>query len=397
MRRRADHPAARRRAGRSTGWPERISALLAGALAGLAWQPTALWQLVFPALALFSWLVLRPLGPAAGPLPWRRGLALGWFFGLGLGLVSISWVAVIGWYVVPPLLCFMALWQGLVGLVVVAAGRLTGNPLLRAAVVACGWSLSEYGASRIPFGGFGWMRLAWTQVDSPLGDWFPLLGAGGVSWLVAFCSGLLLALAAPAVRRATRIAAGVLVLVLALAGVLSARAIESGPQTGSVNVGMVQGNVDGSAGPHAMGYARSVTQNHVSETVTLMARARTGVDPMPDFVLWPENSTDIDPTIDAQTRQQFAITRARAMEMRREIVVSTTNSLSGLVHPDGTVTGLTDEGTAASQTFTVPTRIGTTPALWVGPAVELLASLVAAAALLLAAGRGAARASRGTG
>ena len=539
MRRRADHPAARRRAGRSTGWPERISALLAGALAGLAWQPTALWQLVFPALALFSWLVLRPLGPAAGPLPWRRGLALGWFFGLGLGLVSISWVAVIGWYVVPPLLCFMALWQGLVGLVVVAAGRLTGNPLLRAAVVACGWSLSECGASRIPFGGFGWMRLAWTQVDSPLGDWFPLLGAGGVSWLVAFCSGLLLALAAPAVRRATRIAAGVLVLVLALAGVLSARAIESGPQTGSVNVGMVQGNVDGSAGPHAMGYARSVTQNHVSETVTLMARARTGVDPMPDFVLWPENSTDIDPTIDAQTRQlvgrasavsglpillgavmqgpgpderqtsalwwlpdgtatarydkrnlvpfgewiplrdqllpvlpvlaqvgaqsvpgttpgvldvrlgpdgegrelvvgdiicfelawdatvhdtvrhgaellvvqsnngtytgtgqprqQFAITRARAMEMRREIVVSTTNSLSGLVHPDGTVTGLTDEGTAASQTFTVPTRIGTTPALWVGPAVELLASLVAAAALLLAAGRGAARASRGTG
>ncbi|GAA1393427.1 apolipoprotein N-acyltransferase [Luteococcus peritonei] len=532
----------RRPAERSASWGERALALLLGGLAGLAWQPTALWQLVFPALAALGWLVLRgehASADGARAVPLRRGFSLGWIFGLGLGLVSLSWVAVIGWYVVPPLLCLMALWQGLVGLVSVAAARFTRSPLARAALVACGWSLAEFGASRIPFGGFGWMRLGYTQVDSPLAGWLPLLGVGGVSWLVALCSGLLLVLLQPALARAQRLLALGLVMVLLLGGALVGRAIGPGRATGTVNVGMVQGNVDGSAGPEAMGYARSVTQNHVSQTVTLMARARTGIDPVPDFVLWPENSTDIDPTRDAQTRdlvrrasaisalpilvgavmegpgaderqtsalwwladgtttarydkrnlvpfgewiplraqllpvlpvleqvgaqsvpgtgpgvldvrlgadgrgrelrigdiicfelawdrtvhetvtngaqllvvqsnngtytgtgqpqQQFAITRARAMELRREIVVSTTNSLSGLVHADGSVSGATREGTAAAQTFTVPTREGRTPAVQTGPAIELVASLAAVALVVLALARAAAGRTRRTG
>ena len=42
-----------------------------------------------------------------------------------------------------------------------------------------------------------------------------------------------------------------------------------------------------------------------------------------------------------QVQQQFAITRARAMESRREIAVATTNSISGLVDRDGTPSILT--------------------------------------------------------
>ena len=52
-----------------------------------------------------------------------------------------------------------------------------------------------------------------------------------------------------------------------------------------------------------MGRARSVTNNHLSETVDLMTRARLGQVAEPDFLLWPENSTDIDPTRDPVTRQ----------------------------------------------------------------------------------------------
>ena len=38
-----------------------------------------------------------------------------------------------------------------------------------------------------------------------------------------------------------------------------------------------------------------------------------------------------------QIEQQFAITRARAMESRREIAVATTNSVSGFIDRDGRV------------------------------------------------------------
>ena len=70
---------------------------------------------------------------------------------------------------------------------------------------------------------------------------------------------------------------------------------------GSVNVAIVQGNIPG-RGIEALGRARSVTNNHLSETVDLMTRVRLGQERPPDFVLWPENSTDIDPTKDALTR-----------------------------------------------------------------------------------------------
>ena len=40
-----------------------------------------------------------------------------------------------------------------------------------------------------------------------------------------------------------------------------------------------------------------------------------------------------------QIEQQFAITRARAMEVRREIAVATTNSVSGFIDRDGRVVG----------------------------------------------------------
>ena len=62
-----------------------------------------------------------------------------------------------------------------------------------------------------------------------------------------------------------------------------------------MHVGIVQGNVPG-RGIEALGRTRSVTNNHLTETINLMIKARLGQAPMPDFMLWPENSTDIDPT-----------------------------------------------------------------------------------------------------
>ena len=276
---------------------------------------------------------------------------------------------------------------------------------------------------------------------------------------------------------------------------------------GSVRVGIVQGNIPG-RGIEAMGRARSVTNNHLSETIDLMTKVRLGQQPEPDFLLWPENSTDIDPTLDPLTRQtvqaaaevadrpilvgavmqgpgaderqtaalwwdpdrgvlahyekqnlvpfgewipfrdqllplipllqqvgaqsvpgtrpgvldvsasgrplkvgdvicfelaydqtiyralrggaqvmmvqsnnatyggtgqieqQFAITRARAMESRREIAVATTNSVSGFITRDGGVAIRTQEFTAQSMVVEMPLRSALTPAILLAPWLE---------------------------
>jgi apolipoprotein N-acyltransferase len=60
-------------------------------------------------------------------------------------------------------------------------------------------------------------------------------------------------------------------------------------------VAAVQGNV-----PHARNLPQllndsAVTQNHAQATAKLAAQVKAGQRPAPDLVIWPENSTDLDP------------------------------------------------------------------------------------------------------
>ena len=68
-----------------------------------------------------------------------------------------------------------------------------------------------------------------------------------------------------------------------------------------------------------------------------------------------------------QIEQQFAITRARAMEARREVAVATTNSVSGFIDRDGRVVRRTSEFTADSMVVRMPRRTALTPAIRVAP------------------------------
>ena len=171
--------------------------------------------------------------------------------------------------------------------------------------------LVEFAYSRIPFGGFGWSRIAYAAVDTPLAGFLPFIGVAGLSFVVALVAQLIAwlrdssrrAAAASEPRRPGRL--------LVVVGGAGRRWSPSRSGCGatrwsrrtppSVNVGIVQGNIPG-RGIEAMGRARSVTNNHLSETVDLMTRVRLGQVAEPDFLLWPENSTDIDPTVDPVTR-----------------------------------------------------------------------------------------------
>ena len=480
-------------------WVRWLVVALAGIATGLSWQPYDLWPLLLVSLPAFT---LAVFGQRL-----RRSFGLGYVFGLAMLTVTVSWLHVLGWWVAALLIVFMALFFAILGVALSLVTRLKIWPL----AAACCWVMVEFAYSREPFGGFGWTRLAYAAVDTPLAGYLPMLGVVGLSFLVAL-TGQLVAwcVAAPSttttLRRRTRLlVSGGLVVVLLLGG-LALRAYEpepAVPAAGTVNVGIVQGNVPGK-GIEALGRARSVTNNHLTETVDLMTQARLGRVAMPDYILWPENSTDIDPQLDPITRsivwsaakiagrpilvgavtegpgaderqttamwwdpvqgitavyhkrnlvpfgewipfrnqllpvvpilketgaqsvpgttpgvldvsvggrqlrvgdvicfelaydqtvyqavrgsqvlmvqsnnatyggtgqveQQFAITRARAMEARREIAVATTNSVSGYIDRDGNVVRRTNEFTSDAFVETMPLRSATTPALTVAP------------------------------
>jgi apolipoprotein N-acyltransferase len=163
---------------------------------------------------------------------------------------------------------------------------------------------------RFPLGGFPWGRLAFSQGDGP----FTALAAYGGAPLVSFAvalTGTLLAAAAVSLHRAWRASRAhgrrpaVRVAGLALAGAvtvplvgvvaglpLAGPSLTAGGPTRTVAV--VQGNVP-RAGLDFNAQRRAVLDNHVAQTVQLATAVRAGDADQPDLVIWPENSSDIDP------------------------------------------------------------------------------------------------------
>jgi apolipoprotein N-acyltransferase len=74
-----------------------------------------------------------------------------------------------------------------------------------------------------------------------------------------------------------------------------------------LRVAAVQGNVPdggsggaGAGGVDALGEPFQVSANHVAGTERLAADVRAGRLPAPELVLWPENSSDVDPFVDGR-------------------------------------------------------------------------------------------------
>jgi apolipoprotein N-acyltransferase len=159
------------------------------------------------------------------------------------------------------------------------------------------WVGAEEARSVLPFGGFPWGRLAFSQVDSPLGRFAWAGGAPLVSGLVAVV-GMLLALALVRLRAvevggASAVSLGAVLLV----GSGWLVPLDSGAQSGRLEVAAVQGDVP-DRGLNSFDQAREVLDNHVAGTFALLDRGAPGEL---DLVLWPENGADFDPRTDQQT------------------------------------------------------------------------------------------------
>ncbi|CAL9365712.1 apolipoprotein N-acyltransferase [Streptomyces sp. enrichment culture] len=298
------------------------AAALSGVLLYVSFPPRTTWWLALPAFAVLGW-VLRGRG-------WKAALGLGYLFGLGFLLPLLVWTGVeVGPGPWLALVVIEAVFVALVGAGIAAVSRLPGWPLWAAAV----WTAGEAARARAPFNGFPWGKVAFGQAD---GVFLPLAALGGtpvLGFAVVLCGfGLYEVVRQVVEARRTRAwrrgaaAVALLSVTVPVAGALAARTLVSDQaEDGTLTVAVVQGNVP-RAGLDFNAQRRAVLDYHARETRRLAAAIDAGRVARPDVVLWPENSSDIDP---------FANDDARAVIDGAAKAIGAPISVGGVVERDG--------------------------------------------------------------
>ena len=299
--------------------PRLLVALVGGLLLYASFPPLNWWWAGIVAAALLAWVLIQPATTAVG------GLGFGFLFGLAFYLPLLPWISTLvgdmPWLV---LATTSALFPGVFGLFAVIVRRLPGWPIWFALV----WAAQEWLKSIFPFGGFPWGSVAFGQAQGPF---LPLVQVGGVALLSTAI--MLVGFSATAIalevvkwwQASNRVTArggstvqqpppavvlpGICICLVLLAAVIVWPQVRhAGTGSGgepTVTVAAVQGNVP------RLGFGfneqrRAVLDNHVRETLRLADDVRVGVAPQPQFVIWPEDSSDIDPRVNADAAQQIA-------------------------------------------------------------------------------------------
>jgi apolipoprotein N-acyltransferase len=302
--------------------------LIAGLLLAAAFPPVGLWPLAFVSPAL---LVVALSGRSL-----RGAFTVGLLFGLAFFFPLVAWVINLAWFAWVAL----AIASALIFAVFAIAQRVLLNLRWWPPAVAGWWVAAEAFRDRWPWGGFPWGRLAMSQAGVPTQGWAAIAGPPALTFVVALVGAtlawaILTALSSPGgtTPRTPRSAADgkighrigradagrmlrpVLLPALALAGSVllavlpAALTLDPVPAHGQTSVvAAIQGNV-----PRARSLAaelenvdREITLNHVAATDKLADKVAAGQAARPDLVIWPENSTDIDPTLDPPTYEEIS-------------------------------------------------------------------------------------------
>jgi apolipoprotein N-acyltransferase len=293
----------------------RISvALVGGLLLCLSFPPFGWWYTAIVAFALLAWVLTRDTTKLVG------GFGYGFLFGAAFAIPLLPWTGVmVGLLPWLALSLVQAVFPALFGLGAVAARRLTAWPVWFAGL----WALAEWLKSTVPFGGFPWGVVGFGQTDGPLLSLAQIGGAPLVSFAVTLLGFAFAALAfeifdwwrggdagEPADSAPTSVVApgACICLVLIATAAIAPAVRHSGAGAAdepSVNVAAVQGNVP-QLGLDFNAHRRAVLDNHVRETMRLADDVRAGRAPQPLFVIWPENSSDIDPLANQDAADQIA-------------------------------------------------------------------------------------------
>jgi len=207
-----------------------------------------------------------------------RKVLCSFIFGLTLNLIVLHWsstfVGSIPWVILAIGLSLFYL-----PLALVSKWGITAYPLI--------YILLEEVRNRFPFGGFGWVRIAFTQADAPYAKVAAIGGATALSAAVVLIA-LVIFLISQRKFSLLPLLPFLIVLVPINTYVVD-----------STNVLMIQGNVP-RMGLDFNSRAKAVFNNHFERTQIEIAN-----NPNVDFILWPENSVDVDPFLNTDVKESL--------------------------------------------------------------------------------------------
>ncbi len=266
-----------------------ILLLLSGALLPLAFAPIDLIPLAYFSPAT---LFLALLNTSPKTAFWRA-----YAFGLGVFGVGVSWVFVAinefgnTPFILAALLTFI--FVAFVALVIGFQGMFSAwvlkqfsesryyLPLAVLLILPLTWLMFEWIRGSI-FTGFPWLNLGYSQIDTSLIGYAPIFGSYVLSWLVAFCSGLMIVIWNNSCSRQWR--GSILYSVLFLSIFVIGYALKSVAWTSKIDeplqVSLVQGNApqitkwDADKINDRLNIYQNLTEQHWDS----------------DIVIWPENS-----------------------------------------------------------------------------------------------------------
>ena len=237
-----------------------VTVFISAFLASAAFEPIGIWYAAIVGFALF----FRKLRSSNNPL--RHSL----FFGFILNAIVLHWsgkyVGALPWLLLASL---QAIFYLPIGWIYLRTRSFWW--------IALTLLLMEELRSRVPFGGFGWTRVAFSQVDSPA---LPIVSLGGVLALTALT--ILIAILLTKIQLRNLLAVAMIFL--------AANFLPANPEgSGSIRLLAVQGNTP-EVGLDFNSRAKAVFNLHRDAT-------REYSQGNYDAIVWPENSIDIDPKL----------------------------------------------------------------------------------------------------
>jgi apolipoprotein N-acyltransferase len=292
-----------------------FAALIAGAVLPLAFAPFHIFiaALLAPAMLAFIWRNRSKTFAAIA----------GFCFGLGLFGIGTSWIFVsVHQFSDTPFsiailitLLFVMILAGFIALQGWFYARFIPSTSYRTLLLAfpSTWVLFEWLRSWL-FSGFPWLYLGYSQMDTPLAGYAPILGVYGVSWLCAFSGVLILSY----FLYPKRYLLTSLLLITIWAGGFGLQQINWTHTTGDpVRVALLQGNIDQNLKWNAK------TREFIMHRYEILSAQARNVD----TIIWPEASLPVPLPAGAPLLEK----------LKTELENHHQNALIGLVveQPDG--------------------------------------------------------------
>ena len=236
-----------------------LLAVLFGLVSSTAFEPFSFWPSAFVGLAGWYYLLIRV----------RLGsrVLISYVFGLSQLLVVQHWTGI---YVGSLPWLVLSFCQAI--FFILPAYFVGKSKRYNQFAFATSFVIVELLLRTIPFTGFGWTRISFTQVESPLSNLYKLGGVVLVAFFIA------------AISASRTLVTGSILLILVALSAFIPNSVSSGP---NVKIALIQGGVS-NLGFDFNAKPMEVFNRHLSQTAKSIKPSDV------ELIIWPENAVDVD-------------------------------------------------------------------------------------------------------